>query len=113
VGDAPTVIAIIVAGVLGGVGTWWTRRQLRNAGIGVASETIVKNLRELSDTWEEKYVMERESRVNAETALAAIKTEQALERSRAAECRADLDDARSQIRLLERRRTPRQPRSGA
>lgn len=106
-GDAQTVISLVVAGILGGIGLWRSRLLLRKAGVGVAVEEIAKNLRELAATWEAKYALEHEARMNAETALAALKTEQALERSRAAECRADLDDARSQIRALDRRRTPR------
>jgi hypothetical protein len=111
VGDAQTVIALVVAGILGGIGTWWSRRQLRKAGVGVAAERVVKNLRELADTWEEKYNLEHEARVNAETALAGAKAEQILERRLAAQDRRDLDDALSQIRMLERRKSPR-PRAG-
>lgn len=107
--EVQTVISIVVAGALGGVGIWWTKRQLGKAGFGVAIESITKNLRELADTWEQKYNLEREDRMTAESALAAVKVEQALERSRAAECRVDLDDARSQIRALERRPRPRTP----
>ena len=111
-GDAQTVVALVVAGILGGIGTWWSRRQLRKAGVGETSIRIVKNLRELADTWEEKYNLEHEARVSAETALAAVKGEQAIERKLASQDRRDLDDALSQIRLLERRRSPRQPRAG-
>jgi hypothetical protein len=109
VGDAPTVIAIVTAGLLGGIGTWWTRRQLRNVGVGIAVETIARNLREVAESWEARYEVEHEARMTAETALAALKVEQTLEWSRAAQCRRDLDDALSQIRDLERRRRPRPP----
>lgn len=108
-GDAQTVISLVVAGILGGIGLWRSRLLLRKAGVGVAVEEITRNLRELSVTWEQKYMLEHEARMNAEAALVAVKAEQTLERSRAAECREDLDDARSTIRVLERRRRPRTP----
>ena len=106
-GDAQTVISVLVAGVLGGIGVWWTKRQLGKAGVGVAIESITKNLRDLADTWEEKFNLEHEARVSAETALAAFKAEQLADARLAAQCRRDLDDALSQIRVLERRRRTR------
>ena len=111
-GDVQTVISLVVAGVLGGIGIWRSRLLLRKAGIGVALEEITKNLRELSATWEQKYVLEHDARMNAESALAAVKAEQFADARLASQCRRDLDDALSQIRDLERRRRPRGPRVG-
>lgn len=110
-GDAQTVISLVVAGVLGGIGLWWTKRQLGKAGVGVAIESITKNLRDLADTWEEKYKLELEARVKAETALATVKAEQFADARLWALCRRDLSDALDQNRDLERRRAPRGPRN--
>lgn len=111
-GDAPTVIGIIVAGVLGGVGAWWSARKLRKAGIAQEPDKLLANLRELADTWQEKYGLEHEALVTAQDALGVVKAEQFADLRLAAQCRSDLDDARSTIRDLERRHRPRGPRVG-
>jgi hypothetical protein len=113
-----TTIALVTAGILGGIGTWWSRRRLRKAGVGADQGSIVQNLRDVADGWEERYTLEKEGRLAAQEQLAAVRAEQALERSRCAECRSDLDDTRARIRELEReladalgrRRRPRAPR---
>ena len=100
-------IGILVAGVLGGAGTWWSARKLRKSGIAQEPDKLLANLRELADTWQEKYNLEHEARMTIETALAAVKAEQFADARLAAQCRRDLDDALSQIRVFERRRRPR------
>lgn len=100
-------ITLVVLGILGGIGTWWSRRQLRKAGLGELPVRVAANLRDLADGWEARYDLEHENRVMAEDALKAVKLDQVLERQLAAQCRRDLDDALSQIRVLERRRRPR------
>lgn len=105
--EPAVVISTVVAGILGGVGLWWSRRQARKAGVGGDQADAIRNLQLLADTWEERFHLEHEERVNAETALATLKASQVIERELAAQCRSDLDDARSKIRLLERRRGAR------
>lgn len=102
--DPQVVIATVVAGILGGIGLWWSARQARKGGVGASQPEAIANLQLIADTWEERYNLEHEARVNAELALATAKAGQVIERELAAQCRSDLDDARSKIRLLERRR---------
>ena len=108
-----TVVGLVVAGILGGIGTWWSQRKLKKAGVAVDHATAVQNLRDAADGWEEKYRLELEGRRAAQEQLLAAKTghdaelakinaERAWERAAARECREDLDDARSKIRELER-----------
>lgn len=108
--DVSTAIGLVVAGILGGVGTWWSRRQLRKAGIGGTSAEAIRNLQYLADSWEERASAEQGDRVKAEQALAALELIQADERRDAARDRRDLDDARAEIRALERRLRARGPR---
>jgi hypothetical protein len=116
--DPVPIIGTIVAGILGGVGLWWSKRASKKAGLGVAPTETINNLQILADTWEERYNLEHEARVRAEQVLADeragraqeladTRAAQAIERELAAQCRSDLDDARSKIRVLERRRSPR------
>lgn len=109
-GDASTVIAIVVAGILGGIGTWFSRRKLREAGILSTRAETVQTLRDNADAWEQRANLEVAARVSAEQALADLKAEQKLERIVAGQNRSDLADARDRIRELERRRDPRSPR---
>lgn len=106
-GDVSTVISLVVAGVLGGIGAWWSARKLRRSGIAQDPDKLLANLRDLADTWEEKANLEHEARMNAEVALATVKAEQFADARLASQCRRDLDDALSTIRDLERRRRPR------
>lgn len=105
-GDAQILIATVVAGILGGVGIWWSSRNARRAGLGGDPSEAIRNLQLLADTREERYNLEHEARVRAELALTDAKAAQSIERELAAQCRSDLDDARSEIRTLRRRRTP-------
>lgn len=111
--ELQTVVSFVVAGVLGGIGLWWSSRNLRRAGLGDVAGAgssraeAIENLQIVADTWEERYNLEVTARVTAETALAKIIGAQALERELAAQCRSDLDDARNKIRSLERHRGPR------
>lgn len=118
VGDPVVVISTIVAGVIGGIGVWWSRRAGRKAGVGAPPTETIANLQLLADTREELYLIEQAARIAAEQALsderagrakelADAKAARDIERELAAQCRSDLDDARSRIRALERRRTPR------
>lgn len=106
-GDAQTVISLVVAGILGGIGLWWSRRQMRVAGVGAPIETIARNLRAVADGWEARYDLEHDALVSAQKALADLKAEQVSDGRAWAQCRRDLDDALSQVRDLERRRRPR------
>lgn len=108
-GDLGPVLAAIAVTIIGAIGTAFSARRLRRFGLGDDQAKVNVALRELADVWEEKYNLEHEVRVNAETALANVKADQTIERKLAAQDRQDLDDARSQIRLLERRRQPRTP----
>lgn len=112
--DPTVVISTVVAGILGGVGLWWSRRASRKAGVGVDQSEAISNLQLLADTWEERYTLEHEALVSARQVLAderagraqelaVARQAQAIERELAAQCRSDLDDARSRIRSLERR----------
>lgn len=105
--DPVVVIGTVTAGILGGVGLWWSKRAGTKAGVGVNQAEAIANLQLLADTWEERYNLEHEARLMANQALADARAGQAIERELAAQCRSDLDDARSRIRLLERRRSPR------
>lgn len=82
-------------GVLGGIGMWWSRRALKRAGVGSPSEAVV-NLQVIADTWEERYNLEHEARVAADLEVVQVKAER--------------DALR---RLLERRRSLRDPRRGS
>lgn len=103
----PVVIGTFVASVLGGVGLWWSKRAGAKAGVGVGPTETITNLQLIADTWEERFNLEHAARMSAEADLAKVIAGQVIERELAAQCRGDLDDARSKIRLLERRRTPR------
>lgn len=116
--DPVVVISTVVAGVIGGVGLWWSRRAGRKAGVGVDPSEAIRNLQLIADTWEERFNLEHEERVKAEQILsderagraqelADARAAQVVADRLAAECRSDLDDARSKIRMLERRRGTR------
>jgi uncharacterized membrane protein len=109
--DPVVVISTVVAGVIGGVGLWWSRRAGRKAGVGVDPSEAIRNLQLLADTWEERHNLEHEARMKAEQALsderagraqelAEAKAAQVIERELAAQCRSDLDDVRSENRAL-------------
>lgn len=108
--NAVTVIGLVVAGILGGITTWWSRRKLREAGVGSSNAEAIANLQLIADTWEERYNLEVDARVKAEKALSDLLAEQKLERVVASRDRVDLDNARSDIRSLERRRQRPGPR---
>lgn len=108
--DVSTAIGLVVAGILGGVGTWWSRRQLRKAGIGGTSAEAIRNLQLLADSWEERFNLEAAEHVKADQTLVAVRLEQAEERRDAARDRTDLDNARAEIRELNRRIRVRGPR---
>lgn len=121
VGDPGALIATVVAGVIGGVGLWWSRRQLKKAGVAAAPDEIVRNLQLAADGWEARYELEHEARTAAENKLtaaiaahqgevAAMMAERQVERQLAARDRRDLDDALSQIRFLERADRRKAPR---
>ena len=111
------VVGLIVLGALGGLGTYLSRRQFRKAGVGANHAEIVGNLRDAVAGWREKYDLAEAGRMAADAKLAEQLAAQALERTLAAQCRSDLDDARSEIRELERqaerRRRPRPPTRSA
>lgn len=90
--DPTNVIALVVAGILGGVGLWWSRRELRRAGIADTRAEAIANLQIVADTWEERYNLEHEARVTADKATSDVRAER---------------DAL--LRIVERRRAPRQP----
>lgn len=74
-GDAQTVISLVVAGVLGGIGLWWSRRELRKAGVGATRAEAIKNLQIVADTWEERYRLEVDARVSVESKLTKAEAE--------------------------------------
>lgn len=105
--DPVVVVTTVVAGVLGGIGLWASRRAAAKAGIGLTSSDTIRDLQILADTRLALIAIEHEARVKAEGALAEILSGRTVERELAAQCRSDLDDARSRIRTLERRRAPK------
>lgn len=98
--DPIVVIGTITLGVLGGTAAWWSKRAAARAGIGVTQPEAIASLQAETDTWKERYRLERELRMNAEADLVTIKAAQTLERELAAQCRSDLDDERSKVRRL-------------
>lgn len=108
-GDFIPVAAAIVTAIAGAVGTWFAARRLRQLGLGDDQKQVNQTLRELADTWEEKFNLVSADLEAEKTAHRQTLDDLAFERRAAAQCRRDLDDARSQIRVLERRR----PRGGA
>lgn len=99
-GDFGPVLAAVAVTVIGAIGTAFTARRLRSLGLGDDQSSVNAMLREKADLWEEKYNLERAAHV-------ITQADYALERTLGGQCRGDLDDARSKIRLLERRRAPR------
>ena len=102
-GDLGPVLAAIAVTIIGAIGATFSARRLRKFGLGDDQAKVNAALRELADVWEEKYHLEHEARVNAETALAQVKAEQQIERTRAAQDRSALDDPRRPIPAHDRR----------
>lgn len=103
-GDLTPFLLAIGAAVVGIVGTWYSTRRLRKLGLGQDQATVNQALRELADVWEEKFnivtaELARERGAHGETAAAL-----AIERTLGSQCRTDLDNVRSELRALQRRR---------
>lgn len=97
----PALVAI--ASIVGGVaailrGLPKLRRLFR-----VDQAELVTNLREVADTWEEKYNLVKADLADERLAHQATRDELADERRVGARCRSDLDDARAEIRELRRK----------
>jgi len=110
VGDLTPAIAGVAAAVIGGIGAWLNARRLRKLGLGENQTTLLRGTRDLADLFEQKYELECEAHAAEVTAHLATKAELHLERTLASQCRRDLDDVRSELRALERRRLPRSGR---
>lgn len=106
-GDLGPVVAAIAASILGAILAWFSARRLRSLGIGDDQATVKATLRELADVWQEKYNLERAAHEATTAELTAVKSDLALEVRLGQQCRTDLDDARSKVRALERRRGTR------
>lgn len=102
-GDLAPVLAAIGA-ILGALGVL-----VRNIGrlrrlFGVDQAELVANLRQLADTWEEKYGLVSADLV-AEKAAHALTRSTLLDEQRAGDrCRRELDSVQSELRSIGRRR---------
>lgn len=101
-GDLVPVFVAAVVAIAGGLGTWWTSQQLRRMGFGGTQTKVNQLLREESDLWEGKFNVSQTDLAAERTAHAATRADLDFERRQGQQCRADLDDARSDIRVLER-----------
>jgi hypothetical protein len=108
VDDLTPAVLGVVAAVVGGIGAWLNVRRLRKLGVGEDATTVLQGQRDLADIWEQKYELEQAAHQVEVSAHLATKAELAIERQLGAQCRTDLDNVRSDLRALERRRrTPR------
>lgn len=115
--DASQVIALVVAGILGGVSLWWSRRKLRQAAVAVVQPEIIVNLRAVADSWEDRYDSVLLDLAAERLAHAVTKAALEDEQSAGARCRRELAGALADLRGIDEigraGRTDRQPKGDA
>lgn len=106
-GDLTPVIAGAIAAILGILGGALNARRLRKLGVGEDMAKVLAAKTELVATWEAKYEIVEQERDEERAAHSATREELRLERDAGNRCRRELDDARSELRTVSRRRQPR------
>lgn len=105
--DAQTVGALVGAALLGGLGAWRSWKQLRKSGVAAVDPETIRNLQLAADGWEERYKLEHEARLSAETALATAKADLLDEQRSGDRARRQVAALDEELRTIRRRRTPR------
>jgi hypothetical protein len=109
--DVSQVVSLVVAGVLGGIGLWWSRRGLRKAGVGAVSRQTIENLRDLADSWEAKFDVKVTELAAERLAHAATTALLADEKAESDRCARQLSSAYAELNAIGHRRQPRPPRA--
>lgn len=97
-GDLTAPVATVVAAVIGGVIAFLSARRMRQLGLGDDQQQVNRALRELADTWEEKFNLVTADLVTEKASHAATAQTLALEKALGSQCREDLDNARARLR---------------